>query len=141
MKVHVVVTDTDGNTYEGKASLMPVSSRGTSGRPAGGKRQKREQARTSLDFSLPVRAFVKRYAKNLGGPQRFTILLARLSAGKVGTAIGLKEIEGAWSRMTEPMGGRFNPAYTTRAKDNGWVDTPKIGSYALLSGWAKALGE
>lgn len=95
--------------------------------------------RTSLDFSLPVRAFMKRHAKNLGGPQKFTVLLARLSSGKAGAAIGLKEIEKTWNRMTEPMGGRFNPAYTTRAKDNGWVDTPRTGFYALLSGWAEAL--
>jgi hypothetical protein len=84
---------------------------------------------------------MKRHGKSLGGPQKFTVLLARLSGGKIGTAISLKEIEKAWNRMTEPMGGRFNPAYTTRAKDNGWVDTPKTGSYALLSGWASALGE
>jgi len=141
MKLHVVVTDEDGNTYEGDASVV-AGPRGSPSRGAARtKPQRKAPVRTSLDFSLPVRAFVKRHAKKLGGPQKFTVLLARLSAGKVGAAIGRKEIETAWNRMTEPMGGRFNPAYTTRAKDNGWVDTPKPGSYALLTGWAKALGE
>jgi hypothetical protein len=30
------------------------------------------------------------------------------------------EIETTWNRMTEPIVGRFNPAYTTRANDNDW---------------------
>jgi hypothetical protein len=137
MKIRVVVTDGAGNTFEGEASLVAVAGerppRRTSCRKPG------VPGRTSLDFSLPVRAFMKRHVKNLGGPQKFTVLLARLSSGKAGAAIGLKEIEKTWNRMTEPMGGRFNPAYTTRAKDNGWIDTPRTGFYALLSGWAEAL--
>ena len=141
MKVHVVVTDGEGNTFEGEASLVAAPGTRPARRTAGAKPQKKPSARPSLDFSLPLRAFVKRHAKGLGGPPKFTVLLARLSGGKTGVAITLKEIEKAWNRMTEPMGGRFNPAYTTRAKDNGWVDTPKMGSYALQGGWAKALGE
>ena len=140
MKVHVVVTDGDGNTFEGDASLVAAPGTRPARRTTGAK-PREKPSRTSLDFSLPVRAFVKRHTKGLGGPQRFTVLLARLSGGKAGVAISLKEIEKAWNRMTEPMGGRFNPAYTTRAKDNGWVDTPKMGSYALQGGWEKALGE
>lgn len=84
---------------------------------------------------------MKRHATGLGGPQKFTMLLARLSGGKTGVAIGLKEIEKTWNRMTEPMGGKFNTAYTTRAKDNGWVDTPRTGYYALRPSWTGALGE
>jgi len=141
MKVHVVVTDGDGNTFEGEASLVAAPSTRPTRRTTRAKPQKKPSARTSLDFSLPVRAFVKRHTTGLGGPQKFTVLLARLSGGKAGVAISLKEIEKAWNRMTKPMGGRFNPAYTARAKDNGWVDTPKMGSYALQGGWTKALGE
>lgn len=139
MKVRIVVTDGGGNTYEGEVALVaaggPQPVRRTSGR------QPRQPVRTSPDFSLPVRAFVKRHAKGLGGPQKFTVLLARLSGGKSGIAIGLKEIEKTWNRMTGPMGGKFNPAYTTRAKENGWVDTPKTGYYALRSSWTGALGD
>lgn len=139
MKVRIVVTDGGGNILEGEATLVAVAGERPPRRTSG--REPRARDRTSPDFSLPVRAFVKRHAKSVGGPQKFTVLLARLSGGKTGAAIGLREIEKAWNRMTEPMGGRFNPAYTTRAKDNGWVDTPKIGYYALRSGWAEALGE
>src|SRR6266852_1683810 len=139
MKVRVVVTDDGGNTFEGEATLVAVGGARSPRRKSGG--QSRVPGRTSPDLSLPVRAFVKRHAKGLGGPQKFTVLLARLSGGKAGVAVGLKEIENVWNRMKEPMGGRFNSAYTTRATDNGWVDTPKTGYYALQSGWAEALEE
>ena len=139
MKVRIVVTDDGGNIYEGEVAL--VSAGGPPSRRRTFDRLPNRPAGTSPDFSLPVRAFVRRHAKGLGGPQKFTVLLARLSDGKAGVAIGLKEIEKTWNRMTEPMGGKFNPAYTTRAKDNGWVDTPKTGYYALRSSWTGALGE
>jgi hypothetical protein len=139
MKVRIVVTDGGGHTFEGEATLVAVDGalppRQTPGR------KPRAPVRPTLDFSLPVRAFVNRHAKSGGGPQKFTVLLARLSGGKTGAAVSLKDIEKAWNRMTGPMGGKYNPSYTTRAKDKGWVDTPKTGHYALLSGWAEALGE
>src|SRR5439155_12033109 len=114
MKVRIVVTDDAGHTFEGEASLVATGSGPSPRREPN--RKERDTGRISIDFSLPVRAFVKRHAKGLGGPQRFTVLLARLSGGKIGAAVSLKEIEKAWNRMTEPMGGKFNPAYTTRAK-------------------------
>jgi hypothetical protein len=139
MKVHVVVTDSAGKIFEGDAVLVAVSGAARARRTSNRKAER--PTREALDFSLPVRAFMKRHARRLGGPQKFTALLARLTMGKVGVAKSLKEINNAWNRMTEPMGGRFNPAYTTRAKDNGWVDTPKIGFYALRPDWASALGK
>lgn len=139
MKVRIVVTDDGGHTFEGEATLVAVTGERRTRRTSG--REPRAPARTSPDLSLPVRAFMKRHAKGLSGPQKFAALLARLSGGKAGAAISLKDIEKAWNRMTGLMGGRFHPAYTTRAKENGWVDTPKTGHYALLPGWGKALGE
>jgi len=94
-----------------------------------------------LDFSLPERAFIKRHAKGLKGPQKLTVLVARLANGKTGEAVSFKAIEKAWNRMTEPMGGKFNAAYTTRAKERGWLSSPKTAFYALRSGWEEALGE
>jgi hypothetical protein len=138
MKVRVVVTDGGGNTFEGEATLVAVAgARAARPTPRG---QPQPSTRTKPDFSLPVRAFIKQHVKGLGGPQKFTALLAKLSGGKTGTAVERREIEKTWNRMTALMGGKFNPSYTTRAKDNGWVDTPKTGHYALRSGWEKALG-
>ena len=139
MKVRVVVTDGGGHTFEGEATLVAVGS-ARSPRQASG-RKPRAPARPAPDFSLPVRAFVKRHAKGLGGPQKFTVLLARLSGGKTGAAVSVKDIEKTWNRMTGLMGGRYNGAYSTRAKDSGWVDSTKLGHYALLAGWPAALGE
>ncbi len=140
MKVRVVVTDRGGNTYEGEATL--VATGGV--RPTGKVRERKPRAtvtvRTNPDFSLPMRAFMKRYAKGLGGPQKFTLLVAKLSGGKTGPGISLGQLEKTWNRMTALM-GKFNPAYTTRAKDNGWVDTTKTGHYALRSSWTGALGD
>lgn len=141
MKVRIVLTDDGGNTYEGEATLVAP----------GGVRSPRKRSektprataptQTSPDLSLPVPAFVKRYAKGLGGPQKFAVLLARLSGGKTGVTVSLKDIEKIWNRMTRFMGGKFHRMYAMRANDEGWVDTPKKGHYALRSGWGKALGE
>lgn len=137
MRVRVVVTDGSGNTFEGEATLVAVT--GTRRARPTPSLKPQPQARTKPDLSLPVRAFMKQHGKGLGGGQKFTVLLAKLTGGKIGIAVTLKEIERNWNRMTALMRGKFNPAYTTRAKDNGWVDTPKPGHYALRSGWEKAL--
>jgi hypothetical protein len=83
---------------------------------------------------------MRRYGRSVGGPAKFTLLLASLTKGEVGTAASLKDITKAWNRMTDPMGGEFNSAHPTRAKDNGWVDTPRHGSYVLRAGWTAAVG-
>ena len=41
--------------------------------------------------------------------------------------------------MTEPMGGDYNGAYATRAKNEGWIDSPDCKSIVLLKDWASAL--
>ena len=139
MKIRVLITDGDGRTYEGEATLAPV---GGARKPRPVPRPKPPApSRAAPDFSLPVRAFVKRHAKGLGGPQKFAMLLARLSGGKAGSAVALSEIEKAWNRMTGLMGGKFHPMYSVRAKENGWVDTPKTAHYAIRSSWAEALGQ
>jgi hypothetical protein len=140
MRVHVVVTDDNGKTFEGEATLVAASgARGARKATAGKPKAPPAPAGINPNLSLPVRAFVKRHVKGLGGPQKFTALLARLADGKTGVAVARSEIEKNWNRMTALMDGKFNPAYSSRAKDNGWVDTPKIGHYALLPGWKEAL--
>jgi hypothetical protein len=140
MKVHVVVTDDHGNVFDGEATLGAVSAPSRSRPPA--RRKAQPPSRETLEFTLPARAFMKQHAKRLGGPAKFTLLLAWMTKGKAGDAKSSRDIEKAWNKMTELMGGKFNPAYTTRAKTNGWVDTPKrTGSYVLLERWAQALGK
>ena len=94
-----------------------------------------------LSYSLNVRAFMKRYGGNLGGAGKFTLLLARLANGKVGLAVSVKDIETQWNKMKGVMGAAYNPAHSTRAKERGWLDTPKYGLYSLSADWMEALGK
>jgi len=136
VRVLIVLTDDRGKTFEGEALLVPQH------RGIGRKRQRTTPEKASqpiavgaLDFTLPARAFIRRYARKMTGPQKFTALLAWLAKGKAEVSIDFQRIRRDWDRMTEPMGGKFNPAYTTRAVDNGWVESPKKGTYRLRSGW------
>lgn len=140
MRIRVTVTDDGGRKFEGEATLVAVGS-ARAPRSSAPRAKPPAPVRATADFALPVRAFVKRHARGLGGPQKFALLLARLSGGKAGVAVSLKDIEKAWNRMTGLMGGKFHPMYAVRAKENGWADTAKTGHYAILSAWAEALGK
>jgi hypothetical protein len=107
------------------------------------RQKKKRQAASHADdliFSLNVRAFVKRYGSKLSGTQKFTLLVARLAQGKIGHAVSIKDIESWWNKMKGILGGAYNPAHSTRAKDRGWVDSPKFGVYALSHDWKDAVG-
>jgi hypothetical protein len=147
MKAVIVISDEAGNTWEHELTLVSrrkvskigaTRSRPTQRTPKAEKPRSLHQA--EMDFSLPVRPFIKRYAKGASGPRKFAILVARLASGNTKVEVPFKDIEKQWNRMTQLMGGRFNPAHASRAKDNGWVDSPKHGMYKLLTGWDGALG-
>jgi len=92
---------------------------------------------TKLDFGLNERNFIKTYAKGLSGPKKFTLLLALMARGKVGTDIALDSIRSKWSKMTSKnlMGYEFNLNYPTEAKTRGWVDSKKSSFYHLRDKW------
>jgi len=94
----------------------------------------------ALSYTLNVRAFMKRYGATAGGAAKFTLLVARLTNGKVGLGVPVKEIESHWKKMTAVM-GPYNPAHSTRAKEHGWLNTPKYGVYSLSDHWIGALGK
>ena len=144
MKATIVFTDEDGNAWEHELPLIahPRAGRATQvTKPTKAKRAapKKSQQMTQLDFSLPVRPFIKRYARGASGPRKFAILVARLAKGDAKAEVAFKDIEKQWNKMTQLMGGRFNSAHASRARDNGWVDSPKHGVYKLLGDWAGAL--
>ncbi len=147
MKAVIVFTDDDGNTWEHELPLVahrrvgqgPQGTRGVRAKRAEARKPPRSRQTAELDFSLPIRPFIKRYAKRVSGPRRFAILVAHLAKGDVKAEIAFKDIEKQWNKMTQLMGGRFNPAHASRAKDNGWVDSPRHGVYKLLGGWGGAL--
>jgi len=135
LKVSIIVTDDDGNSFQGEAALASTAStklpRTNSKRTPGVKRQ----ASSSVNLSSPIRAFVKRHARGMGGPQKFTLLVAYMSKGDPHKRLPLADIEKQWNRMKTLLNGKFNPAHTIRAKEHGWVDSPKRGTYVVSPGW------
>jgi len=139
MRVHIALTADDGVSYEADVELVASS---VTPAPSGKVKVKSAATPPSAgepDFELPVRAFVKRYAKNLSGPRKYAVLVARLCDGTVGKTVSPREVERQWRSMTEPMGGDYNAAYASRAKNEGWVDAPDRNSIVLLKHWTNAL--
>lgn len=92
-----------------------------------------------IDFELNERNFVKTYAKGMSGPKKFTLLLAFIAKGKIGETIEVNKIRSRWNKMKAKnlLGYPFNVNYPTAAKDHGWVDTKKRGTYFLRNTWMK----
>jgi hypothetical protein len=134
MRVSVVVMDDSGQAFGGEANLKLVETATPTPR----------QSVTSpgtpelVDFDLPIRPFMKRFGTNLSGPKRFVLLLAHMAHGAIGTPVQISELQRLWKTMVGIIGD-FNTAYPTRAKDSGWVDSPRPGVYTLLSGWTEIL--
>jgi hypothetical protein len=91
----------------------------------------------ALDFSMPIRAFVKQYGVNLNGSEKFILLVAYLTKGDAAKRVKLAEIEKHWNRMTAKglLGMKFNRLYTSQARENDWANTEKTGSYHLRPAW------
>lgn len=140
MKLHIVVTDSAGNVFEG--DLRPVAEPRTA--RAFRKRAKPVAVTTpsasngKLDLSLPVRAFVNRYAKSLSGPRKCALLAGRLADGKVGATVEVSEFEKYWNTMIQLMNGPYQTIFLTRAKNEGWLDTPERGKIVVLKDWNNA---
>jgi hypothetical protein len=86
-----------------------------------------------IDFSIPIRGFLKKYSSGMSGAAKFALLVAYYAKGNHNLTVHLADIESAWS--TSLMGGKFNSAYTVRAKDNDWVSSESFGSYRLRPSW------
>ncbi len=95
----------------------------------------------TLDFTMPLRAFVKKYASSLNGTKKFTLLLAYLSGGDASKTVNLADIETHWNRMTAKglLGMKFNRLYSSEARDNDWASTEKSGVYRLRPSWKAIL--
>jgi hypothetical protein len=138
MRIQIVVLTDDGDTFHGDAELLPRKTP----RPATGALKPKTQAATQvsaqLNLSTPIRPFMKKHARSLGGPQKFTLLLAHLTKGDTKKAVGISAIQKQWGKRKGIL-GEWNTAYATRAKDLEAVDSPKHGVYSLLSGWRGAI--
>jgi len=91
----------------------------------------------SIDFSIPLRPFIKKYSEGMSGQKKFTLILASLSKGKSEEQVTLVSIEKSWNSMTAILGSKFNRFYSQTAKDNDWVTSLGKGTYSLRPNWKK----
>jgi hypothetical protein len=142
VKVQISLTDENGKVFEGEAELAPVrDGRTVRARPKKEPNHPRVARTTKLDFRKPERAFFNSYAKDLGGSKKFVLVVSYLAKGQVGKEVQLGEVSKRWNKMTSLLGGKFNRFYSGSAKDQGWVDAPKKGTYVLTESWKEAFDE
>jgi hypothetical protein len=138
VKIRIQITDESGRFYAGEVELFPTANPKRSKRAEPVSTIESDHAVPRIDFGVPLRPFLKAHSKGKTGTAKFVLLLAHLAKGKTGMPIQKADLEKAWNRVTTHL-GRFNPAFTTRAKDRNWVDSPKMGEYVLLPSWVGAL--
>jgi len=141
MRVQITVTDDDDQTFEGEADLAPAGTRRGRARraPPAPPAAPGAAADGKLDFGLPLRAFLKKHATG-GGPRKFAVLLARMTAGKTGVEVTREAVEKAWTQNKGVLGGDFQDMYATRSKGEGWTDAGKTrGTFVLRADWRQAL--
>jgi hypothetical protein len=152
MRALIIVTDDTGNTWEFELPLRKNATGGVSLPSANDTKRERKRnasnrksaapgsaaqaqhGEAEIDLSLPLRPFMNRYGRGSSGPRKFVLLVAHNTKGDIAAEVPSSEIQKQWAKMTGLL-GEFNGAFTTRAKDNGWVDSPKFGVYKLLAGW------
>lgn len=135
MKIQVTIKTEDGVVYTGEATLHPSDTDFSSRKAKGKPRIVTERPDAEVDFHLEARAFIKRYSQSMSGPKRLTLLVAWLAKGDPQIHVERAKASKQWNKMKALMGGPFNSAYETRARDNAWIGSPKSGLYALLPAW------
>ena len=90
-----------------------------------------------MSFETNVLAFMKKHAKGLSGPKKFTLLLARMAKGSLSVQVPYQNIDAQWNKMRTVL-GESNPAHGNRAKAAGWVDSEK-GRWKLTAVWKEVL--
>lgn len=99
-------------------------------------KEKIKPALSSINFNVNSRAFFKEYGKNLPGPKKFVLVIAHLVKGKTGINVSSNAVKSCWDKHHGLLGGKLiTGIYGTRAKESGWLDTTKNGSYHLTSCW------
>lgn len=135
MRVRITITDDQERVFEGETDLSPSRERRSSKSVRAAPKPAR--ASTTFMYALNARAFMNRYGRNGSGAQKFTLLLACLAKGDSTKEVAFDTIKGQWKKMKSLI-GKFNPSFSIRAKDKGWVDTKKAGVYVLTQSWKEA---
>jgi hypothetical protein len=146
MRASISITTPDGLTYEGTVSLSQSSGQ-TQPTAIAGKRKRTTSKNSSpasetaaaLLFGLPIRPFIKRFSSGMSGPKRFVLMVAHAAKGQLSVEVDGQALQKQWSKMSALMGGDFNTAYPSRARDNAWIESPKAGVFVLLGEWKEIL--
>lgn len=94
-----------------------------------------------LDFGIPIRPFVKRYAKGLSGPKKFVLLLAWFVKGDEKKEVSLSDLQVQWEKMkgSSLLGLEFNRFFPAEAHENDWIERVRKGFYRLRPDWRNIL--
>lgn len=96
----------------------------------------------TLDFFSNERAFIKKYSSDkFSGQEYFTLVCAYLVKGKIDEPVQLNDIKKVWKRCAGVMNGlSYSSIYSTRAKENEWVNASiERGVYTLGKKWQEIL--
>jgi hypothetical protein len=91
-----------------------------------------------LDFSKPVRPFMRSFVGR-SGKEKFALLLAWMTKGRLDQQIPLAEVVKQWNSMSGLLGLKFNRNFTSEAKDHDWVESQQVGLYNLRPNWKRIL--
>lgn len=138
MRVRITLISDADEVFEGELDLLSRSNPKSSKKPA--RTRTSAEARgssTTINLELPLRPFLKAYAQGKSGAAKLTLLIAHIAQGKTDVPVDSGDLQAAWNRTTAFL-GEYNRAHSTRAKDNGWIDSSKHGQYILRPSWKEA---
>ena len=94
-----------------------------------------DTAEVEIDFSMQSRAFFKKYAKGFSGTKVFVLMVAYFMNQQKSDMAPLADIQKEWSKIKGIIKYKYSSAYTVRAKESDWVDSPKSSFYSLRPNW------
>jgi DNA-binding NarL/FixJ family response regulator len=89
VRMSIIVTDDDGNTFEGEAELSASSASKSVLAKKKSAPRKASNVAATVNLSSPIRQFVKKHAQGMGGAQKFTLLLAHIAKGDTNKEIAM----------------------------------------------------
>ncbi len=94
-----------------------------------------------LDFGIPIRPFVKRYANGLSGSKKFVLLLAWFAKGDEKKEVSLSDLQARWEKMkgSSLLGLEFNRFFPAEAHESDWIERVGKGFYKLRPDWRNIL--
>lgn len=103
--------------------------------------KKSPKSHSSVDFSIPIRPFVKKYSTGMSGPKKFTLLVAYLTNADPKKTVPLEEVKNQWNKMSSKglLGMKFNLFYSSSSRENDWVHTPSTATYSVRPSWKDIL--